>query len=143
MKILNKKKQININTDCAVICSYRTQPKFNLVQVNAFLKWIVWIMTTTNIFGYLNFSRVIESSIGIAQRAIVGKKTRRLNYFIAQNWVYRKQYMYLFRQSSCVSEINIPFSLILFFNHLQKWIGLDIKVQSLQKYQYQINAEFK
>jgi len=34
-----------------------------LVQVNAFLIWIVWIMTTTKILSYLNFSQAIEKSI--------------------------------------------------------------------------------
>jgi len=47
--------------------------------------------------------------------------------------------MYLLRQLLSFSEIDIPFSLILFIKHLQKWIWLEIKIQSLQNYR-QINA---
>ena len=35
--------------------------KKKIEQVNTFLIWIVWFMTTTNILGYLNFSRAIEN----------------------------------------------------------------------------------
>ena len=67
-------KKLTKNTHGGVICSLKkTQQKSKLVQVNTFLSTIVWIMTTTKILGYLNFSRAIENYIWIAQRAVVEK----------------------------------------------------------------------
>ena len=41
----------------------KTQPKLKLVQVNAFLLRIVYIITTTKNLGYLNLIRAIENYI--------------------------------------------------------------------------------
>jgi len=47
--------------------------KIKIKQVNAIIIRIVWIMTTTNVLGYFNFSRAIENYIWIARSAIVEK----------------------------------------------------------------------
>ena len=46
------------------------------MQVNAFLLRIVWILATTKMLGYFNFSLAIENYIWIARRAIVENNKR-------------------------------------------------------------------